>query len=403
VGTDVTLTSTILDDGFSGFRAGGCAGDPSCTLDVTTDHDVFARWWRGLNHIFVTSTARAPGSFDGGATPGLLAIDAMCQELADEAGVPGTFRAWLPDGTTTAAVHIQTGAMAVVSGWLRTDGEPFAFRFQDLTAGVVFFPPRLDEWGRDVGDDAVVLTETNADGSPAPSSHCNGYTSEATPAMVVVGEAAGGSVRWTANGVGVSCATPTRFYCLGADLPTAVFLPIADEGSFVFVTQGSIPGGAGVAAADALCAMEASAAVNAMELPQRSTQLALMTPAVGKPISDRFADWHISGPVQRPDGVVVASNVDDFIAGAPLRAAPNVTVQRGYVNADVWMGAGSLAAPNAGDCKGWTSSASTDFGASRPAATTRGAALFGTESCDQPKRVLCLHFFGAMAKPGAKR
>ncbi len=91
------------------------------------------------NIVFATSSTH-DSAFGGGAV-----ADSICALSASEAGLSGTYVAWLSGPTTTARDKIG-GA----SGWVRVDGKPFVNTVDDLLAGRIFYPVSLNENGNRV-------------------------------------------------------------------------------------------------------------------------------------------------------------------------------------------------------------------------------------------------------------
>jgi len=80
---------------------------------------------------------------------GLAGADSACQARASAASLTGTYRAWLSTsgtGGVNAIARLGTGR-----GWVRPDGKPFADTTNDISNGHIFCPPRLDEFGHDLG------------------------------------------------------------------------------------------------------------------------------------------------------------------------------------------------------------------------------------------------------------
>lgn len=90
-----------------------------------------------INRAFVTSTTHVLGALGG-----LAGADAICNQRAAAAGLDGTYVAWLSSSTASAASRL-----ANASGWVRTDGKPFAKSRGDLLAGRLLYPLELDETG----------------------------------------------------------------------------------------------------------------------------------------------------------------------------------------------------------------------------------------------------------------
>lgn len=94
------------------------------------------------NYVFVTSTTHLVSTFGSD----LAGADAICMQRASAAGLAGTYRAWLSSSTVNARERL-SGAR----GWYRPDGKPVADRVEDLLAGRMFYPIRVDENGDDIG------------------------------------------------------------------------------------------------------------------------------------------------------------------------------------------------------------------------------------------------------------
>lgn len=62
---------------------------------------------------------------------GLAGADANCQRLADEEGLPGTYKAWLSDTSTSAADRLTHSSVPYV----RVDNQVVASNWQDLVDG----------------------------------------------------------------------------------------------------------------------------------------------------------------------------------------------------------------------------------------------------------------------------
>lgn len=387
VGTEVSLSATTTANVFTGFFQGGCTGGQTCTITPAGTVDVFARYFTPENLWFVSSAVYKPGAFDG-----VAAADMECDRLAAEAGlVERDYIAWLPSTTKSAMQHLleQVTVGAAASVWRRPDGELFAVDASDIQQGKIRFPPRLDELGRDVGDDALVVTDTLGTGQSNAGTHCSDWASETAPS-VLAGEPAGGTGRFTEVAL-TPCNADVHIYCLSAVDNAAV--PIEPlSASIVFVSFGTVAGNAGVSAMDALCESEAQAA----NLPN-FTSRALVTPGGGKPVKDHFIGFGFTpDPVMRRDGVIIAPNMDALLDGAPFAAPPNVAADFEYRNDSVWVGGGSFA-DFTSDCNGWTSAGG--FGTTRFAATTRDATFTQQDMCNQQRHILCFNGAVSMAKP----
>ncbi len=379
-GTEVTLTGGTTAAQFTGF-SGGCDGNPTCTFTPVGDTTVFARYFTQSNLFFVSSEAQAPGAYDN-----VEQADAVCDRLASDSGLPERkYIAWLPTSTKTAITRLRELSLGQpANGWVRPDGRIFAGSELELVTGQIAVPPRLDEFGRDIGDAAIVATDTLGTGQPGAGTHCQDWASETAPA-VLAGEPAGGTGRWT-TASSTPCNQPSHLYCFSAIANEAFANPPLGA-TVIFVSQGTLAGNAGVAAADALCVSEAQAAT----LPNSQTR-ALITPGGGKPVKDRFEGLTFGDAVMRPDGTVMGSSMAALLFGEQFEAAPNVTANRQFLDVAVRIGAGGFDEFVA-DCAGWTSS--SGVAATRPAATTRDKTFFQQSMCADQAHILCANFTAA--------
>ena len=199
------------------------------------------------NLVFVTSTHH------DGDLGGLAGADQICATRAAAAGLPGTYRAWLSTTAENALSRLGTA-----NGWVRPDGKLVARSRDDLAADHLFYPPRVDELGHDVGA-TVVRTATGRGGLMVSGSEdCGGYHAATTAGFVAAGTSSGAGWLNTA-GYGTSCADLTSLYCFGIDQTEPLVTPTA-TGRLAFATRASWSSGGGLASADALCQQEGQAA-----------------------------------------------------------------------------------------------------------------------------------------------
>jgi hypothetical protein len=331
------------------------------------------------NIAFVTSTRHT------GALGGLAGADEICAMRASSAGLEGTFVALLSTDTVDAIDRLGTA-----SGWVRTDGRPFALTREDLAAGRLMYPLRLDENGADAeGWSSFVWTGTEPDlSAPDMDDDCQDWTSGAMEDRAIGGFLSAAKEWWLNGNYGL-CHGENQFYCLGVDHDEPVPAP-TETGRVAFVTELTFSSGDGREAADALCAMEAQAA------GLTGVFLALLAD-VGESASARFsttgATW------VRVDGVRVAPSPTVMFAGPIWEAPLNVTADGEHVRPDsIWNGSGgadlNAAGTAASTCSGWTS---TDASASAttgwPSSTlsqTVGFGIGGGYPCTSSTRLICL-------------
>ena len=343
-GTMVTLTAQpATGSSFDGW-ASGCTGSaPTCVVTIGADVTVRARFTTiPPNYVFVTSTQTT------GNMGGLTGADHICQTRASAAGLPGTYRAWLSTPSVNAIARLGSAR-----GWVRPDGKPFADTTADIAAGKIFYPPRLDELGADIGLDDV-FTATTANGTLYPGfTTCGDYTS--TSGSIEIGFSTGSSSMFTVMG-SASCSSMSPIYCFGIDNQAVVAPPVA-TGRRAFTSNAPWTPGGGLASADARCQSEASAA----GLP--GTFRALLATTSGSAIS-RFST---AGAVwRRPDHTLVGgANLStpglQYIEASPASNAAGTTY---FDNYGVWTGAGDLttAGSTASTCNNWTSTSGSGRG-----------------------------------------
>ncbi|MFW6050710.1 MAG: hypothetical protein ACODAU_06020 [Myxococcota bacterium] len=167
--------------------------------------------------VFVTSVAGPPDlsmwAEAEGAT-GVAAGDAICQTLAEEAGLVGAtgYRAWLSDDTTSASERI-----AAVGPWVRGDGLLVAESLPEaLEAGALRTSIAVDENGDHVPN-SQVWTGTDEDGTTTPDQHCGGWTDSVDVPMAGDPEGATGSTAeagrgWTSSRTSL-CGYAARLHC----------------------------------------------------------------------------------------------------------------------------------------------------------------------------------------------
>lgn len=185
------------------------ACDAAFALDpgVPSDERIFAS---GLepNVVFVTSTTHT------GNLGGLAGADAICQAGAFNAGLHGTYRAWLSATGVNALSRL-----GAARGWIRTDGQPVADTPSDLASGL-FHPIDVDENGSFVDNSAYlyVYTATLGDGSYFGQNCSTAGSSDwsTTSARTVLGICTSSSATFTDAQV-LPCATTARLYCFGVD------------------------------------------------------------------------------------------------------------------------------------------------------------------------------------------
>mgnify|MGYP000573789592 CR=1 FL=1 len=149
----------------------------------------------------------------GGAFPtGLDGADDACTTAATNAGLTGTWTAWLSDGVNgiNAADRIFTGGRP----YELVNGTVIAANFTDLTDGMLNHPISIDESGNALPKEFSTWTATTVDGLADSSlGSCQGWTTNDAAQRGRIGYADQTDARWTDAGGGNTCNLFNRLYC----------------------------------------------------------------------------------------------------------------------------------------------------------------------------------------------
>jgi hypothetical protein len=261
----------------------------------------------GPNIVFVSSELVQPAELGG-----LRGADELCQELADDAGLSGTYVAWLSDSE-----HSAEERLGDARGWVRTDGRPVADTRKQLSNSELFYPIHLDEQGNRVHSsptEGVVLTGSLPDGSAdagEESDFCADWTDDSGWGAVV-GSTDHGGPSWSSRGpytfAQESCKASLHLYCFGIDAAEPLQVDFEDT-RVAFVTADSPETNMGIAHFDQVCQSEAE------EAGLAGTYLALL-PTVGQSAASRF---DLAGlPWGRTDGVPLMEQASDLTSSTLL-------------------------------------------------------------------------------------
>jgi hypothetical protein len=355
-GTDGTSTGDATSGTESGEAESGDTGGPT-----------------GPNLAFVTSTVQVPGDLGG-----LDGADAVCQARADEAGLTGTFVAWLSTTEVDGGDRI-----ASARGWVRTDGRPFVDTVDDLFDRRQAFPLRIDENGDDVGA-ALTATATTHFGAArieASAGTCEDWTNATAVLKHISGRTDAGAGLWTA-GVTIPCDEPVHLYCFQIDHDDPLDIE-PEPGRLAFLSLGEFEPITGLAAADTLCQDEANAA--AFE-GQFSALLSFADASAASRFDLDGENW------VRLDGVPILESAGDLAVASQLLAPISFHADDTPVfNVLTWTGGASPGSEaNAETCSDWSTGAGTGLAA---VAGRSGADWYGdgSRSCDDASlRVYCL-------------
>ena len=156
-----------------------------------------------VHRVFVTSTTHT------GALGGLAGADAICQNLARDADLPGTFIAWLSDSSESPSIRSTQIGMPYLKG----TSTVVANDWSDLTDGVLASPINVTEKGGGVAGD-YVWTNTAANGTAVGGHHCADWTDGTSGSSGRFGTLSSTTSDWTSLGNG-TCDTLRRLYCIG--------------------------------------------------------------------------------------------------------------------------------------------------------------------------------------------
>jgi hypothetical protein len=316
------------------------------------------------NLMFITSTTHL-----GSSLVSLGAVDSICAARAAEAGLSGTYVAWFSHGGVDARDRL-----AGARGWVRLDGAIVADRVDDLVTIGPRVPPLIDEQGAPSGLSGNAATGTAADGTA--NATCD------TGPQMTSGSTRRTLVHWTDIGLR-DCTVAMRLACFGIDRQVAVTIPPPPAGSRrAFLSSPWMPA-SGLAAADARCAADASAA-------GLVGSFRALLPVDGQTAASRF---DLTGPTWvRMDGMPIVLDAAG-LAGGSLFTSLNTTAAGAHVRGSVATGGvrPGVAGTLADTCADWS-----DAGAahSRGASNSGGPSAFNDTtspaSCATALPVYCL-------------
>lgn len=142
-----------------------------------------------------------------------MGADEKCQQAASDAGLAGTFMAWLSDQSMGPSARMVHGK----GHYALTTGEVIATGWADLTDGSLLHAIDRDQKGNVSAGTFVcqggeVWTNTTVNGSPASSADCSGWTSHLPTSSA--GNVMFSDPSWTSSGcTAIACSSPLPLYC----------------------------------------------------------------------------------------------------------------------------------------------------------------------------------------------
>jgi hypothetical protein len=150
--------------------------------------------------VFITSTTYT------GNLGGLSAADQICQNLASQAGLSGSYKAWLSDSATSVSSRIAHASVP----YQRIDGVIVANDWGDLTDGSLLAPISITESGAAVSGTGV-WTNTKIGGLTASTTNtCADWGS--TSGQSIKGYAGSTTGSWTISAL-LGCSYYLHLYC----------------------------------------------------------------------------------------------------------------------------------------------------------------------------------------------
>ena len=187
--------------------AGSDATIPAAFLE-TLSKTVFATSGRYNGDLVTEASTDFPATCTG-IVDGVLAADCICQALADNAGLSGTYLAWLADNTTTYAPA--TRFVQSTQPYVLTDFSLVAENWNDLIDGTLTTAINVTESGNTIG--LFVWTNVTTNGqSLSNTDTCANWTDTEGPAGRR-GLATRSDSGWTDPNSIQNCANTTRLYC----------------------------------------------------------------------------------------------------------------------------------------------------------------------------------------------
>jgi len=159
--------------------------------------------------VFVTSTTHR------GNLGGVSGADNKCQDLAENAGLVGTFKAWISSGSISPAqswsaptpdlpYYLPDGTTKVADGWEHL----FNAKYNEFHHAI-----DQNENGQTVTEAFQAWTNTNWNGNRASTDDCDGWRSSGSSSQGKFGGVQDKDHYWSWKGA-VNCNWEIRLYCI---------------------------------------------------------------------------------------------------------------------------------------------------------------------------------------------
>lgn len=375
-----TLASDSQPDWLGPIWSGvsGCSG-PQCNVNLISDTTVTVTWAQLGNIAFITSTAYT-GQFGGTAAQALLNANSDCQARATSAtpSLPGTYIAWLSNGSTNMTTRLPAGD----SVWVRPDGRPIATSRAAMLSGALIHPIAINEFGGSTT--AAAWTGTRSDGT-AVAQTCTDWTSTATNGFTGQSQFSGSS--WSGYGV-QPCTGSYRLYCIqtgGSGFATVRPLTPPPDAVTIFTTQTTDWGAVSVAGMDSTCQTEAQNA------GLTGTYVALVSSSSSSALNRAT----MYGTLIRPDGWPIGQHATSNSVLWTLTSTVTWGIQADRTllsTVSAWNGMGANASGTGLTCSDWSNRLGTTFGTTGDSTSMRSTEWAGATNvaCSGFNRWYCI-------------
>ncbi len=155
----------------------------------------------GLRLVFISSRKTK------GDLVGPQGADAICNEVASSAGVPGKFVAWISSKGSSVSSRLTSDGP-----WELSNGTRVADQKSELLSGFLQNPINRFEDGQPLSGTQQVWTGTRPDGT-AGTATCADWTTTESNLRGLVGEANSAKKAWTETSAPQTCDGERRLYC----------------------------------------------------------------------------------------------------------------------------------------------------------------------------------------------
>jgi hypothetical protein len=328
------------------------------TLDRSPDASVTRP-----NKAFITADTYS------GNLGGIAGADAKCAISAVQAGLPGTFVAFLSGNETTPVNAIDR--LSGSRGWVRVDGISVADVPSQIVNGQIFNPISLDQFGQQA---QVIEAWTGAETlTSVAARRCMEWTSTDALGLGTVGSLIRRDS--VSNFTNRACDQRRALLCFEIGHAERVFLPPVTS-KRIFVSQNSWSASAGRSNADAVCESERTAA-------SLTNPFLALLPLTGQTAVSRMSGQGLD-LYQRTDGAVVGT-----LRESPRTFLGSTATGAVSLKSSMWIGASPSEVAATFTCGDWTTSNGVGRLGTVPLS---GNAAFngGTASCATPNSVLCV-------------